>query len=202
MSDLRQTLEVFNFEQGTPEWVQMRLGKFTASTAQAIAAKGKGLETLVYEKVAEILTGKQKEQYTNADIERGKELEAKARNTYEIDTGIVASRVGFVKIHDHIGCSPDGMIEDKGLLELKCVNDTNFVRFLHTEVIETKYMWQMQFQMWVTEREWVDYGVYNDNFPNPLKVIRVPRNEVQIEKIKSGLNMGLHQLSSILEKVK
>lgn len=194
-------MQVHNVAQGTPEWLQLRLGKFTASCAQAIASNGKGLETLVYEKAAEVLTQKLPEQYTNADIDRGHELEAMARNSYELETGNVVKEVGFVALDEYVGASPDGMVGEDGLVEFKCPNNKVFVQSLYLRTIDPGYEWQMQMQMHVTGREWVDYVQFNPNFPKPLIITRVARDEVKISKIKLGLTAAVANLKRILERV-
>lgn len=188
-------------EQGTPEWLQLRLGKFTASDAQAIATNGKGLETLVFAKAAEILTGKLQESYTNADMERGNELEEMARNSYELETGIVVKRVGFVEKSERIGCSPDGLIGEDGLQEIKCKNDPLFVRYLVERTVDSAHNWQMQMQMLITERKWCDYVIFNPNFEKSVIVTRVERDEVQIEKLRMGLEKAQEDLERILAKI-
>ena len=90
-------------EQNTPEWMQVRLGKFTASDCYAIgtagSGKGKdGLETLCLEKASEILTGQLPEMFTNEDVERGHQLEQEARISYELETGRAVEQVGFIEV--------------------------------------------------------------------------------------------------------
>ncbi len=125
-----------DIKQGSDEWLKIRLGKFTGSNAQAIAASGKGLETLIFEKVAELSTGKSKPSYTNGDIERGHELEAMARNSYEVEIGITSKQVGFVELDEFAGCSPDGLVGKDGLIEIKCKNDANYARYLFNKKID------------------------------------------------------------------
>jgi predicted phage-related endonuclease len=191
-----------DIEQGTQQWFDIRLGKFTASHAQAIATNGKGLETLVYDKVAEILTRKMKESYTNSDIERGKELEEMARNTYELETGIAVTRVGFIEKSERVGCSPDGLIGEDGLQEIKCINDANFVKYMHLRDIDKDHIWQMQMQMDVTGRKWCDYVVYNPNFPKPLIITRIERDNSAIERIRLGCEAGIQKVDEILGGIK
>lgn len=191
-----------DLKQGSDEWFAVRLGKFTASSATAIAAKGAGLDTLVFEKVAETLTGVQKPSYTNPDMERGHELEEMARNAYELEKGIKVVEVGFCELDKHTGASPDGLVEDKGLFETKCPNDANFAKYLYDRKIDTGYNWQMLMQMLVTGREWNDYVVYNPNFPTPIIIQRIMRNETEIAKIKAGLAFGIGQKKLVLEKIK
>lgn len=189
-------------KQGTDEWLKLRLGKFTASDAQAIGNNGKGLESLIYEKVAEAITGKVKEAFTNVDIERGKELEEFARNRYELETGKSVTETAFVELDARVGCSPDGFVGTNGLVEFKCKSDVNFVKYLLDKKIDPAHEWQMQMQMYVCDRDWCDYVVYNPNFPNPLVIVNVGKNEVLISKIKAGLAQGVAQLEAMLEKLK
>jgi putative phage-type endonuclease len=186
--------------QGTPAWLQHRLGKFGGTDAQAVATAGKGLDTKCYKKVAEILTGRGKTAYLNEDMERGNELEEVARQIYEIQTGNKVETVGYVEINEYVGCSPDGLVEDDGLIEVKCPNDANFVRFVHDKKIDTGYVWQMQHQMLVTERKWCDYVVFNDNL-NKIEIVRVERDEEAIAKIEKGLEEGVKKIKKILSEV-
>jgi len=186
--------------QGTDEWFKVRLGKLTASTAQAVASNGKGLETLCFEKVAEIISGVQEDGYKNADMERGNEQEKLARSAYEMETGLPVKTVGFIELDERVGCSPDGLVNEDGLVEIKCHNGATLVKLLFSGKIDTKYVWQMQFQMYVTGRQWVDYVGFNENFPN-LKIIRVERDEDAIEKIRIGVEQGKETITSILEGV-
>lgn len=189
-------------EQGTQEWLAIRLGKFTASKASAIQANGSGLETLVFEKVSEIITGVIPNGYKSADMERGNELEPEARDLYEIETGNSVSQVGFIEHSEFVGCSPDGMIGDDGMLEIKCPTDSVFLRYMYDKKINMSYYWQMQMQMWVAERKWNHYALYNRNFPKRLLLAKVLRNERDIEKIKLGVKVGIKMINEILKKVK
>lgn len=190
-----------DLEQGTEEWLRVRLGKFTASDAQAISVNGKGLETLVFKKVGEIVTGKIKESFSNGDMERGKELEELARNAYELETGIVVLRVGFLEKSKRVGCSPDGLIGEDGMQEIKCKDDANYARYKFERKIDPEHYWQMQFQMLVSGRKWVDYVVFNPNFPTTIIIERVERNEADIEKLRLGLENGIEQVEKVLAKI-
>lgn len=196
-------MKIHNVDQGTEAWHQLRLGKFTASDAKTIATNGVGLDTLVFQKVAEILTGKSAiAPYTNADMERGKELEEMARNSYEIDTSIVVERVGFVELDEYIGCSPDGIIDTEGMQEIKCPNDANYARYRFEKKINAEHYWQMQMQMYIMGRKWCDYVVFNPNFNDkPVIIERVPYNGEDIKKLTIGLSKGVQKVQEILEKI-
>jgi len=194
-------MEIINCIQGSDEWFKERLGKLTASEAQAISANGAGLKTLVNKLVAERLTGKVENGYTNADMERGKELEDEARNAYELETGNTVTKVGFCKLDEDTGSSPDGLIGENGGLEIKCYKDSSFVDYMFTQKIDTGYEWQCQFNMFVTERDWWDFAVYNPNFKKSLIIKRINRDDQAIEKIKVGLETGKAMIKAMMEKL-
>ena len=194
-------MKLHNIDQQSDEWFELRLGKLTASKAQAIATNGKGLDTLCYEKVAELLTRRRQDGYTNPDIERGNELEALARDAYELETDHLVKRIGFIEQDENVGCSPDGLIGEDGLLELKCKNDVNFLKFSITKDIDTAHIWQMQMQMLVSDRQWCDYAVFNDGYTQSLVIVRVPRDDEKIEKIKIGLERGLEIMNDLIAKM-
>ena len=188
-------------EQGTKEWFEVRLGKFTASKAQAIGSNGKGLETLCFEKAAEIISGTRQDTYTNPDMERGNEQEKLARASYEMKSGQMVKLVGFIEMDKNVGCSPDGLVGDDGMVEIKCPTNANFVKVMYNKKPESKYVWQMQMQMLVADRKWVDYVVFNENFEDVI-VIRVERDETKIDKLKTGLEAGIAKVAEIMEGVK
>ncbi len=188
--------------QGTDEWLKIRLGKLTASKAKIIAVNGKGLETLVFDKVQEIVSKEIIPGYKNKAMEWGNEQEPKARIAYEFETGNPVTEVGFVELDEFVGCSPDGLVGDKGLVEIKSPTIRTFYEYMNTGKIDDGYMYQMQMQMYVTGREWCDYVVFNPYFKTPLIIKRVDRSEAHIAKLKVGLAQGIAQIKAILERIK
>lgn len=196
----KSNYKIHNVEQGTDEWFALRLKHpLTASNAQAIGNSGKGLETLVWEKLAENYSSANKEMYGNPHTERGVELEPLARQMYELETGNSVVEVGFIT-NDSIskvgGASPDGFVSTDGLVEIKCFSDTkhfmSMVEYKKTGVfkIEPKYIWQMQQQMLFTERDWCDFVAYNPNYDTSLLIQRVKCDKVMQSKIREGLEKG------------
>jgi putative phage-type endonuclease len=193
--------------QGSDEWFAIRKQyPLTASNAQAIGNQGKGLETLCYDKMAERYSKGIKEQYTNEHTERGQILEDEARTIYEMETGNKVTQVGFVtneEISKVAGASPDGLVNEDGLIEIKCFADTkHFKMILEGLKPEPQYVWQMQMQMLITEREWVDFVAYNPNYEKSILVTRVVQDKVMQEKIKTGLVIGEKILNEIINKIK
>jgi len=185
--------------QGSDEWLEDRKGKLTASNAQAISANGKGLETYVYTLLSEKYSSNN-EKYTNEDMERGNELEAMARKLYELEKDVEIKEVGFIEMDEFSGASPDGLIGEDGLVEIKSPNDKNHFFIVSTEKIETKYIWQMQMQMLVTDRKWCDFVSFNPNFEKDLVIIRVERDEKKIEKLKIGIEVGKELITKITKQ--
>lgn len=190
-----------NIEQGSPEWFELRKGKMTASNAQAISANGKGLETYIYSLLAEEHS-KDKERYTNADIERGIELEPLARDTYTIETGNEVEEVGFIEMDELVGCSPDGLIGDDGGVEIKCVNDVNFFKLTVNgeRAIESRYLWQVQMCLLVSGRAWWDLVFYNPNFDKNMIIFRIEPELAKQEKLIMGIEKGKAIIQEVEEK--
>lgn len=187
-------MELHNVEQGSPEWFALRVQHpLTASCAQAISAAGKGLETLVIEKLAEKYSSADKESFESLDTRRGKELEPQARAIYSLETGIKCQEVGFVTnkaISKMGGVSPDSIADAEGLAEIKCFSDKVYVEYLISKKIDTAYMWQMQMQMLFTEKKWCDFVVFNPNFSKSIIIVRVQADTEMQDKIKAGLVVG------------
>ena len=195
-------MQIKNNVQGSDEWLEDRKGKMTASNAQAIGANGKGLETYIYTMLAEKYSSGEEEKYTNEDMERGNELEAMARKLYELEKDVEIKEVGFVELDDYSGCSPDGLIGDDGLVEIKCPNDKNYFKFLLDGKVDSKYIWQVQMQMLVTKTEWCDLVYFNPNFKPSIKITKVRLDPVAQEKLMIGLGAGRLMIKSMQDKFK
>lgn len=180
-------------EQGSAEWHASRLGKVTASRVADVLAKTKtGASTsranYLAELVAERLTGEPGEFFTNAAMARGTELEPLARECYVFDRSMPVVETGLVD-HPHIemfGASPDGLVGDDGLCEIKCPGTAKHIATLRGASIDGKYITQMQAQMACTGREWCDFVSYDPRLPveMQLHVRRVPRDSAFIDEME------------------
>src|SRR6476619_1024978 len=152
-------------EQGTQEWLLERCGKVTASRIADLMARTKtgwGTSRANYaaQLIAERLTGCVAPSFTNQAMIHGTETEPEARRAYEFFVDRDVQQIGFVP-HPSIamsGASPDGLVGDDGLLELKCPNTATHIETLLTGRIPDKYVKQMQFQMACTRRAWCDFA--------------------------------------------
>lgn len=194
-------MQIHNLEQCSPEWFEIRKLKMTASNATPIGANGAGLKTYILDLVAEHLSSAEPERYTNEHIERGNALEADARMVYELETGRKVEQVGFITSGDYVGCSPDGLVGDDGLVEIKCKSDKNHLKQLleGEKGIESAYKNQMQMQMFVTGRKWCDFVCYNPNFEKCIYIHRIEVDEKYQAKLVEGLKTGEKMIKEMLE---
>jgi putative phage-type endonuclease len=180
-------------EQGSEAWLQLRLGKITASRitdviAQVKSGEAAGRENYRIELVCERLTGKPTEGFTNAHMERGTELEPFARAWYEVETGEFVKQVPFV---DHptiknAGASPDGIIGE-GLIEIKCPMAKTHIKYLLEDRVPAKYMPQMAWQMACTHSKWVDFVSYCPELPADMQMFikRYERDDAYIAELEA-----------------
>lgn len=169
-------------EQGSEGWFQERLGYATASCFADVMAKGQGITRAKYMRrlVAERLTGKPAESYSNDHMLRGTEQEPYARLAYESLTGSLVQEVGFIK-HSAImiGCSPDGLIDDDGGLEIKSVLPTVQIETMERGGCPPAHIAQIQGSLYITGRKWWDFVSYSPDMPECLRVY-IYRVEPQI----------------------
>lgn len=186
-------------DQRSPEWYAARLGRATASKFNVIISGEKyaTYKNYVAEVVAERLTGKQAESYTSKEMQHGIDFEATARLKYELATGNEAIECGFFQ-HTSLmaGASPDGLIGDDGVLEIKCPNTATHLLTLHKQQIPKQYHWQVQGQMWVTGRKWCDFVSYDPRLsPNAQYFCtRVLRDEDAISDLEDNIVMFLRSV--------
>jgi putative phage-type endonuclease len=171
-------------EQRTEEWHKVRAGKLTASSFHTLLGNSETKKTLLLKITAERITGKCiEDNYSNEDIERGIELEDDARNNYQEKTFNLVEEVGFAELDEYVGCSPDGIVGNDGLIEIKCPRETTFLSQVLSGRIKPEYITQMQFNMYVLNRQWCDYVMYSETLG--LFIKRVDRDEKLIEEIKT-----------------
>jgi putative phage-type endonuclease len=197
-------------EQGTDEWFAIRIGKVTASRVADVIAKTKSgystsRDNYMAQLVCERLTGKKGESFTNAAMQHGTETEPLARLSYEVANNVLVDEVGFVP-HPSIkmaGASPDGLVGDDGLLEIKCPNTATHIETLLSETVPTKYYTQMQFQMACTGRMWCDFVSFDNRLPEELQLFvkRVPRDDMYIKLMEAEIVQFLVELDDKINKL-
>jgi len=193
---------IYNINQSTEEWQALRIGKFTASNFHIFLGNSQTRTNEIYKKAAERLTGKKCDQdnFRNGHTERGHELEDLAREAYTFETGNEVEQVGFVELDDFVGCSPDGLINSKGLIEIKCLDNHGFIKAKNKDYIAPIHKTQIQFCLMVTNREYLDYVIFNPNFGDKGLIIRtVERDEEYIDKIKDALEKAKNEVIKEIE---
>ena len=197
-------------KQRTDEWFAARIGKVTASRVSDVVAKTKtgyaaSRANYMAELVCERLTGRKAESYTNAAMEWGTEQEPHARTAYEARTGLMVTEVGFVD-HPRVaasGASPDGLVGDDGLVEIKCPATATHLDFWLDETIPAKYITQMQWQMACTGRAWCDFVSFDPRLPPHLQLFvkRVSRDDGHIATLESEVTTFLAELETKVNKL-
>jgi hypothetical protein len=192
-------IEVFDCEQGSPEWFECRRGIPTASEFATVMAKGEGKtrRTYLLKLLGERLTGEPTESYSNVHMERGKEMEAEARAMYEFMKDVETRQVGFIRNGDR-GASPDSLIENNGGCEIKTKLPHLQLDVLLRDRLPPEHVAQCQGFLWVAEREWVDFVSYWPKLP--LFVKRVYRDEEYIKNLASEVALFNAELAQLVDR--
>ena len=197
-------------EQGTPEWFAQRLGKVTASRVADVIAKTKtgystSRENYMAQLICERMTKTVAESYTNAAMQWGTDNEPLARAAYEALNDILVDEVAMIS-HPTIesaGASPDGLVGDDGLVEIKCPNTATHIDTLLSQSVPGKYVTQMQWQMACTGRKWCDFVSFDPRMPEDLRMFikRVARDDKLIAELESEVVKFLKELDEKIEKL-
>jgi putative phage-type endonuclease len=197
-------------EQRSNEWFALRLGKVTASRVADLMAKTKTgysatRENYMAQLVVERISNSQAETFTNAAMQWGTDQEPFARGEYEATQGVMVEECGFVS-HPTIemaGASPDGLVGDDGLIEIKCPNTATMIDVLLTGNVASKYYTQMQFQMACTGRQWCDYVVFDPRMPAKAQMFikRVARDEAFIAEMEAEVTKFLSEVAEKVAKI-
>ncbi|KRA63077.1 lambda exonuclease family protein [Rhizobium sp. Root651] len=186
--------------QGSDEWKALRCGKVTASRVADVIAKTKsgwGASRFNYaaELIAERLTGVAAEGFTNAAMQWGTDQEPSARMAYEFMQDVTVEQIAFVA-HPSIadaGASPDGLVGESGLVEIKCPNTATHIDTLIKQEIPAKYITQMMWQMACTGRKWCDFVSYDPRLPESMQLFvkRIERDDKHIAELESEVTIFL-----------
>ena len=195
-------------EQGSQEWLALRAGKVTASKVSDVmsAITTAGYRNYLADLVVERLTGNKTESFTNAAMQWGVDQEPLARAEYEVKTGNFVDQIAFV---DHptivnFGCSPDGLVGDDGLIEIKCPNTATHIDYVMQDKVPTKYIPQIQCQLAVTGRKWCDFVSFDPRLPDGLQIliVRLERDDEYIEKLEARVVKFLDEVNSAVNGLK
>lgn len=199
--------------QGSDLWLKIKIGKFSSSEAHRLIFKKGNLtdkaKKYIHEKVAEILTGEQKNFDSEATI-WGHQNEPLADEAFTLKTGIETKECGFIMVNEFYGGSPDRLIGDEALTEIKCpFNSANHIKHCSLKDVEDfksecpEYYYQIQSNLNVTGRAYAFFISYDPRVTQcPLYVLLVKRDEKDIQLINECLEVATNELKTILEKLK
>lgn len=198
--------------QGSPDWLAMRVGRVTGSrVSDVLSYLKKGGESQARkdykaEIVCEILTGLAAEHYVSPAMEWGTANEEFARAAYEIERDATVNTIGFA-VHPHIdrfGASPDGLVGDRGLIEIKCPNTSTHIDYLLADEVPEQYQPQMLAEMACTGREWCDFISFDPRLPKNLQLFvkRFDRDEERIGALEREVGKFLEEVDVIVGKLR
>ena len=200
-------------EQRTEEWFNARLGKVTASKVADVLAKIKTGEAAVrrnykMQLATERLTGQKTDSYTNQAMQDGIDREDTARQIYEIVRDIKVEQVGFI---DHptikmAGASPDGLLPDNGILEIKCPVETTHTTNLLERKLPSRYIPQVQWQLACAGKDYkyANFVSYNPNFEPKLQLmyVEVERDDEYIEMLEEEVSIFLLEVDEVINTLR
>jgi len=195
---------ITGIEQGSEEWLSMRLGWITASKFKDVIAGGAGKtrKSYMYMLAAEAITGERADSYSNEYMEWGTVTEPQARSMYEFDTGNQVDEVSFVKFSsdNKIGISPDGLIGDDGGIEIKCPKTTTQIETFLSGKMPACHKAQVQGSLWVTGRKWWDFVSFDPRIDGKSSYfcVRVERDEEYIAELKDKCLKFEQELTQII----
>jgi len=201
-------MQYHDIAQNTDEWLDMRIGKITGSTCSKMMANfgkafGEPAKKAAVQIAVEQLTGKRSNSdgYSNAHMDRGHEQEPIARSLYEDKFFVDVDNGGFFDC-GFSGCSPDGLVGNDGIIEIKSVISSVHYANIKRGNVDPAYKWQIYFNLLKTEREWIDFVSYCADFPpdKQLYVFRVNKSESD-EQFKM-LQEREHQFSQLVDEIK
>ena len=196
-------MKIIDCIQNSPEWFAAKCGIPSASNFdKLVTSQGKPSKQrtkYLYRLAGETITGISEETYQNKDMLRGKEMEVEARQLYQLVSGEEVQEVGFC-LADGYGASPDGLVGEIGLLEIKCPTMAVHISYLLDNTLPVDYFQQVQGQILVTGRLWIDFMSYYPGI-KPL-IVRVIRDEKFIKALRVELEVFCGELKDLVKKIR
>ena len=195
-------------KQRTDDWYKSRIGKVTASRIlklNAKPAKGKALNALELELLTERITGQAVDNFTSPAMQWGIDTEPLARQAYELQCFCTVIETGFIDhpTIDMSGASPDGLVGDDGLIEIKCPNTMTHISTILSDAVPCEYIPQMQWQMACTGRKWCDFVSFDPRLTDkPLFIKRVHRDDEKIAELEQLVINWNDKCDKLMREVK
>ena len=208
---MRHPANFLNVQQGTAEWLHARCGNVTASRVADVIGKLKSgkysqeRENYMLELLTEVTTGRTCEHFVSVPMQHGIENEPLARTCYELKFGVEVERVGFV-LHPTLprcGGSPDGLVGEDGMLEIKCPTTLTHWRYLFAEVVPEAYKPQMLWNMACAGRKWTDFISYDPRLPSEygLFIVRFMRDDKAIAEMEAEVEKFIGELAALCQRL-
>ncbi|MBK7381656.1 MAG: YqaJ viral recombinase family protein [Ignavibacteriales bacterium] len=195
-------MKFYDVEQNSDEWLSLRRGKFTASSFKDLFMKEttQGYQDAIYKVIFERLTGESPESFTSDWMQRGHELEQEAREWYELETYNKVHNGGFFEYNDWTGASPDGLVGNNGLVEIKCPKYSTMIDYLLKKELPKIYYYQVHGQLLVTDRKWCDFVAYHPALPKII--LRIERDSNVDKEILVKLLKATEEAMQIIDRLK
>jgi hypothetical protein len=199
------TIEIFNCEQGSPEWFAARCGVPTASEFHSIMSKGRGgkpsatRRAYMIKLAAEIISGKSAESFSTIHTRRGHEMEGDARDWYAMQYDVDPVEVGFIR-NGAKGYSPDSLVGERGLLEIKSKLPELWATVVEGGEFPPEHWAQCQGGLWVAERQWIDIVVWWEGLTPFVK--RAHRDELYIATLAKEVAEFNAELAETVEAIR
>lgn len=178
---------IHTMPQRSAKWYAVRFGKITGSTFYQFLGHTQTATDRLFEKAAEHITHMSSiDSFESVDTNRGKTLEDEAIFLYEVMKNTTVQTVGFIEYNAFAGCSPDGLVGEDGMIEVKCPRQAIHLKTVTKGFIKPEYRWQIQYNLFIANRQWCDFISYCKPFGHP-HIIRVMRDEESQERIKTRL---------------
>ncbi len=195
-------------EQGSEEWLLLRVGKLTGSNFNVLMPKKKSdiisktAMGYIYNVVAEIFTGIDEEGFKSKWMEHGNEYEPEARKAYSIKHLTPVRECGFFTDDKFVGVSPDGIVGDnERILEIKCPKGSTHVKYMdNPEELFKAYKWQVIGEGWATEIRECTIMSYHPDFPEDKKIVEYEYTitDADIEALETRLEACIEKLLELI----
>ena len=191
----------YDVTQGSEQWHELKRGKFTASPSSKLlmGKTTQGYNDYIYKIAMERLTGKLTEGYSNAAMKRGIDMEPMARQSYEVEYLTLVEECGFIEVDEWLGCSPDGLVGDDGMIQIKCPAFNTHIGYIMDNKVPKDYYVQMQAELYVSGRKWNDFVSFHPELP--MLILRVEPDKEMFKKIAEEIELAKQKVEETIKKI-
>lgn len=200
-------MKFYNIKQNSEEWNELRNGVITGSKIGCIMANyGKAFGEMAKKyainlAIEQLTKNKIQSEFYNKDMQRGHAQEHLAIALYEEYNFTEVSKGGFFS-NGVVGCSPDGLVDDDGLIEIKSVIPTTHYANMKRKNVDPAYKWQFYFNLYFTNRTWIDFVSYCDNYQEDKKLFIHRLHKEDLSNEFEIMNARINEFIVYVEKIK